>query len=624
MTARGLVRTLSAFLAVALLLEAFPAGDRVMAAAFAVALASFAAGLAAPGRGLPAAVFACAVTGSATPAAGPHGILPWPALIALWFGTGAAIRDAVRERPAPRSPLDRSADVLGLFWCASAAVAALWARSLWALAHGLALRAVNGIGVSDAQAMERTLTGIAAVLAGLTIFRAARRASAPVRARARAALVAGAALSAAVALLQSRALVGAHRSGFWAVLGRFQGLASDPNAAGVVAALALGPAFFAALRGRRRLLWGLACVLLAGGVAVSGSRSGILMAALAIVAVFVVEARGMPRWARTALGVFALAVTAVLFAAAGGRGGAAARLVALFDAATPIAYRTSSRGLFWSAALDAFRGAPLGGIGWNAFSWRLPTFAAAGGNSIAVMDNPGNFYLQVLCETGLAGALVFAVFAAAAGKAIAAALRRGGSERGSAASLLALAPALAVGSHLLAAEAAVATFLLLAEVAGDVPATRPGTTERRSGVRGRDLAAAVLAIAGWTALLAPTSREAEAFRFAPEMGMYPLEGGPGGFRWMRPGAAIRVAAGGRQRLAVAYPGGGRANRLRIFAAGRVLFSGDVGPGRRTFSLEAPATRSAVFRFESAVSFRPSDTAGSDSRLLSLQVFAARP
>jgi hypothetical protein len=240
------------------------------------------------------------------------------------------------------------------------------------------------------------------------------------------------------------------------------------------------------------------------------------------------------------------------------------------------------------------------------------------------MDNPGNFYLQVLCETGLAGALVFVVFAAAAGKAIADALRRGGRERGSAASLLALAPALAVGSHLLAAETAVAAFLLLAEVAGDLPSSRSSMTERRSKLRGRDLVAAVAAIAGWTLLLAPTAREAEAFAFAPEMGMYPLEGGPGGFRWMRPRAAIRVPAGGRQPLAVAYPGGVGTNRLRILAAGRVLFAGDVGPQRRTFVLEAPASHPAVFRFESALSFRPSDTAGSDSRLLSLQVFAARP
>jgi len=458
----------------------------------------------------------------------------------------------------------------------------------------------------------------------LTIFRAARRAPAPLRARARAALVAGAALSAAVALLQSRAFVGAPRSGFWSILGRFQGLASDPNAAGVVAALALGPAFAAALRGGRRVLWGIACFLLAGGIAVSGSRSGMLMAALAIVAVVVAEARGMARWARPALGLFALAVTAILVAAAVGRGGAAARLLSLFDSTTPIAYRTSSRGLFWSAACDAFRGAPLGGIGWNAFSWRLPTLSAARGNAIAVADNPGNFYLQVLCETGLAGALVFVVFAAAAGKAIADALRRGGRERGSAASLLALAAALVVGSHLLAAEVAVAAFLLLAEAAGDVPAPRLGMTERRSKLRGRDLVAAVVAIAGWALLLAPTAREAEAFGFAPEMGMYPIEGGPGGFRWMRPRAAIRVASGGRQRLAVAYPGGARTNRLRILAGGRVLFAGNLGTERRTLVLEAPASRPAVFRFESALSFRPSDTAGSDSRLLSLQVFAARP
>lgn len=624
MTARGLGRTFSALLAVALLVGAFPVGDRVTAAAFVLALASFAVGLAAPGRTLPAVVFACVITGAGTSAAGPHGILPWPALIALWFGTGASVRDAVRQRPSPRTPLDRAADVLGVFWFGSAVVAALWARSLWALGHGLALRAVNAIGTSDAAAMHRTLLGIAAVFAGLTVFRAARRASAEIRRRARTALVAGAVLSAGVALLQSRGWIGASRTEFWRVLGRFHGLASDPNAAGVVAALALGPAFFAALRGGRRWLWALACAVLAGGVAVSGSRSGILMAALAIAAVGIAEVRGMPRWARPALGLFALLVTVILFAASGGRGGAGERLVSLFDSGTPIAYRTSSRGLFWTAALDAFRAAPLGGIGWNAFSWRLPTLAAARGHAIAVMDNPGNFYLQVLCETGIGGALLFALFAAAAGRAVSDALRRGGRERGSAASLLAFAPALAVGSHLLAAEAAVAAFLLLAEVAGDAPGPRLASPEKGGRVRGRDLAAALAAAAGWVVLLAPTARETEAFRYAPEMGMYAVEGGPGGFRWMRPRAAIRVAAGGRRRLAVASPLGDRPNRLRILSGGGVLFAGNVGSERRTFALEAPASGPAIFRFESAASFRPSYRGSSDSRLLSLQAFAARP
>jgi O-antigen ligase len=624
MTARGLGRTLSALLAVAVLLEAFPVGDRVAAAAFAAALASLALGIAAPGRGLPAAVFACTVTGAATSAAGPHGILPWPALIALWFGTGAAIRDAVRQRPSPRASLDRSVDVLGVFWFASAAVAALSARSLWALAHGLALRAVNAIATPDARAIDRTLAGLAAVFAGLTIFRAARRAPAEIRRRARSAFVAGAALSAAVAVLQSRSWIRASQSGFWAALGRFHGLASDPNAAGVVAALALGPAFLAAIRGPRRAAWALASALLAAGVAVSGSRSGILLAGLAIAAVAAGEARGLPRWARPALLLFAVAITIVLFAASSGRGGAAARLIELWDARAPIAYRTSSRGLFWSAAFDAFRGAPLGGIGWNAFSWQLPTLAAARGAPTAVMDNPGNFYLQLLCETGIAGAFLFAIFGYLAARAIADALRGEGPERASAASLLALAPALAIGSHLLAAETAIGAFLLLAEVAGEAPGARLAGRAAEGKARGRYLVAALVAIAGWTILLAPTAREAEAFRYSPEMGMYPLEGGVGGFRWMRPRAAIRVPASARQRLALVFPGAAAGNRLRILSGGETLFAGDIGRERRTLALEAPATRPAVFRFESAASFRPSDTSGSDSRLLSLQVFAARP
>jgi hypothetical protein len=60
------------------------------------------------------------------------------------------------------------------------------------------------------------------------------------------------------------------------------------------------------------------------------------------------------------------------------------------------------------------------------------------------------------------------------------------------------------------------------------------------------------------------------------------------------------------------------------ARAEVPFVGNIGRERRTLVLEAPGTRNAIFRIESSVSIRPSDTAGSDSRLLSLQVFAARP
>jgi len=623
MSARGLGRTLSVLLAVVLLVEGFPVGDRVTAAAVLAALASFVLGAAAPGRGLPAAVFACAVTGAATSARGPHGILPWPALIALWFGAGAAIRDAVRERPSPRTSLDSAADALGVFWFASAVVACVSARSIWAIAHGLALRAVNVIGTPDAQVIHGTVVAIASVFAGLTIFRTARRASPEIRRRACLAFVAGAAVSAADALLQSRGWVTGSQSRFWTLLGRFQGLASDPNAAGVVFALALAPAFVAAVRGTRKAFWAFATALLAAGVAVSGSRSGILMAALSVAAVAVVEAPGMPRWARPALGLFAVGITVVLFAASGGPGGAAERLVSILDPRAPLAYRTSSRGLFWSAAMRGFRAAPLGGLGWNAFSWHLPTLAAARGTTLAVMDNPGNFYLQILAETGIAGALLFLVFVVAASRSIGSALRRENPERGSACALVALAPALAIGSHLLAAEVAIAAFLFLAAVGRDVSESRPDPAIRRK-VRARNVAAALVGAAGWVFLLAPSARASEAFRYFPEIGFYLTEGGVDGFRWMRPHAAIRVAAGATQRLALSYPGPPPLDRLRIRSAGRLLYSAEIGKPRRTLALVSPSGRPAIFRFDGTAALRPSSAGGSDSRLLSLQVFSVRP
>jgi hypothetical protein len=71
-----------------------------------------------------------------------------------------------------------------------------------------------------------------------------------------------------VAVLQSRAWIGA-RSGFWTALGRFQGLASDPNGR-VVAALALGPASWRHF-GARGGGAGRSRRLLSRPVAVSGS-----------------------------------------------------------------------------------------------------------------------------------------------------------------------------------------------------------------------------------------------------------------------------------------------------------------------------------------------------------------
>ena len=639
---RTLGRALGALLAAAVLLSGFPAGTRLPAAALAAAGLSFLAGLAAPGRGLAVVAFACCVSGSAAAADGRWGLLPWPALAALSFASGAALRRATGPAGGEDSPLDRAVAGLGVFWAAAAAVAAVSARTLWAALRGLAERAVNARGATDSAAIRSTILALAAVYAGVALYDAARRASPADRRRAVQAAVAGAALSGAIAWLQSRGLVGASRSAFWKTVGRFPGLQSDPNAAGVLAALAIGPAIAAALHARRKWAWALVTLALAAGIAASGSRSGIFAALIAVGAVVVLERRGPSRWTRPALALFAVAVTAVLFFASRGHGGALERVVSIFDRGTPLAYRTSSRGLFWRCAWDAFRSAPLGGIGWNAFSWRLPDLAAARGVASPVMDNPGNFYLQVLCETGIAGAVLFVLFLRRAGRAAADALGGDFAERGAAAALVGLAPALAVGSHLLSAEVSITAFLILALAAGEGrgsaarlgarPFARlgaaPGARLCAAPVARLCAAAAVLAAAaGWAVLLAPTASEEEAFRHSPEIGLYPPEIAEGSvFRWMRPRAALRLPPGARKILVFSWPDAAAPPAsLAVRSPDRPLFTAAVSaarPAALTF-VAAPA-RASVFLLRASRSFRPSDAGAPDSRLLSLRVSGAWP
>jgi len=619
-------RALGALLAAAVLFAGFPAGTPLPGIALAAAGAAFAAGLAAPGIGLAAVVFAGVVSGSAAFGDGRFGPLPWPALLALWFSAGSSFGGAVRRgEPGGGSPLDRSLARLVVLWVAAAAVAALSARTVWAAARGLAERAVNSRGFADSAAIRGTLLSLAAAVSGIALYDAARRVSIADRRRAGAALAAGAALSAAVAWLQSRGVVAAPRSDFWKTLGRFGGLQCDPNAAGMLAALALAPAVAAALHARRKTPWIAAAVVLAAGIAASGSRSGALAAAVSVPTLLVLERRGRSRWTRPAVALFAAAVTATLLLAARGHGGALERIVSIFDRGTSLEYRTSSRGLFWRCAWDAFRGSPLGGIGWNAFSWRLPDLAAARGTLSPVMDNPGNFYLQVLCETGLAGAFLFAVFLSRAGRTVSAAFGGDFPERGAAAALAGFAAALAVGSHLLAAEVSIAAFLWLS-IAAD-GSRSPAVPEPASpAARLAPLAAFGVAAAGWIALLAPTAREAEAFRHSAFIGFYPPEMAGGDvLRWMRPRAAFRLPPGGERTLAFSFPDpAARPRELTVEIDRRRIFSGAVPPQGLFLRFLAARERATVFRFAAQPSFRPSDSGAADSRLLSVRVAKAWP
>jgi hypothetical protein len=259
----------------------------------------------------------------------------------------------------------------------------------------------------------------------------------------------------------------------------------------------------------------------------------------------------------------------------------------------------------------------LAGIGWNAFSWQLPTLSAARGVTTPLMDNPGNFYLEILCETGVAGALLFAVFMMRAAKSIGVSIRSDAGGHGAAAALIAFAASLVIGSHLLAAEVSIGAFLLLADI---------GTADREVGRRsvGPAFAVAFCAALGWGLLLAPTSSVDEAFRYSPSMGLYPWEIVNGAaFRWMRPRAALRLASGARERWTLDFPAAGpgqASDRLTVRSEDRLLFSGGLGRPPMTLAFIAAPYRSSTFLLENSSFFRPSGGVP-DPRVLSARVLA---
>jgi hypothetical protein len=211
------------------------------------------------------------------------------------------------------------------------------------------------------------------------------------------------------------------------------------------------------------------------------------------------------------------------------------------------------------------------------FTWRLPDLLRADGVRWKMRDNPGSAYFQALAETGLLGLAVTLVFAAALARE---AIRRVERERDDpVASACALASfaflgALAVGSHWLAPDAGL-LFFLAASVA--TPSAPPRAVPASGG---RSWLAAAVVLYGVAALVsaASTAREAEAFRYAPRLGLYPPEAG-GGFRWTQRRFALRPEPGERIRFALAnFSPLGRPVEVRASAGGTLLWRGTVAPG----------------------------------------------
>ena len=610
-------------LSVAVLLSGFAPGSGASRVALGALVFSAAAGILAPEASAAALCFFAPIAAGVSALFGASAAGPWPALLVLGLGSGWLFRRMTRADEAKDAVrgTDRSLAALAVLWILSAAAAAVSARSPWALVHGVAPRVVNVQGMEDASAIRDAVLTLGSVFAGLVLYAASRKFSNRGRRRIVSSLLAGGVLTCVAALLQWRGFLAAPRAPFWVSVGRFQGFASDPNALGVLAGVILPVCIGKIFEGKRPAVWIPAAAAVAVALSVSGSRSGLAAAVIGVALAAWPRLRAPSNARRRAQAAALLAVLAVgLLLVSRSPGSLAGRMTSLFDAKLAWFERVSSRPLLWETAWSAWKSSPLSGIGWNAFSWNLPNIAARKGVTLSGYDNPGNFYLQVLCETGLVGALLLALFLAGASGRIRAALsapagEENASSRAAAAAAAGLLAALATGSHLLAVEVSIAFFLLFAEL----PAVE------RSGAPTGGFAAVLLALAaaGYAFFLIGRRSPAESFRYSPRIGFYAEERDPeGAFRWTAARAAIWLAPGARASGVLLFenPVESREN-LRVESEGRLLFERAMRQGEPVrLRLSAPADRGSALLFENSAWFRPSSFGRSaDGRELALRV-----
>ncbi len=532
--------------------------------------------------------------------------IAWPLLLFLGLAVGWTFRFLYDFESAPEpSRLDRGLKAVLAVWSLATLAAIVAARTLWAIFRGLRLRAVNVDGLLDTAAIRESLLSFAALACGAAFFFVLRRSGAAARERTLLAALAGTGLSAAVALGERIGIAPGETSAFWKLTGRMSGGAMDPNALGILCGLAACVAATLAVFGSRRraAAAGLA-LLLVGGLALSGSRSGLGL--LAVGLLVLLSTPGLP--AKRRLGAAGLCAVLVLGAAwllfSGPRGDVGSRVAEVFDPRLTVERRASSRPILWRSALRLFERHPVAGAGLGSFSWQLPNLLREEGRSLALRDNPGNAYLQALAETGVIGFLLFAVFAVGLARESAAALR--GLERsplraGAGAASIGMLAVLAAGSHWFAPDVALLFFLLASLVARESAEKAVGPLRRAGAVLLGAYAVAVILAALRT--LDPE----ETFRFRPGIGFYSREVGPGGaFYWTQRRFALRLRAGQSLRMDLArFAPEGKPVELTAESEGRVVFSRTLSPGQvLRVRLAGAGARPRVVRFALSRSFVP--------------------
>jgi O-antigen ligase len=606
---------LAAGAAGALLLSAgFPPGspDRLPVLLVSVALALFTA--ARPARGVVLFSFLFPWAGLLARICGGRDPFTWPGLLLCGLAIGWTFRFIYDFESRPdRSRADPALRALLAVWTLGAVLACVRAWTLWALVRGLLGRAVNGEGLAASVAVRESLFAYAALAGGAAFYFLLRRAGDAVRRRAVTAALWGVAVSAAAALLQAGGILPAEARPYWRLTERLSGGAVDPNSLGLLCALLLLVAAAGALgRGRARLLSALLAVLLIAGLVVSGSRSGVLLAAGAAALLLFARALARPVRRNVAVGAVLLLLAAAGLVFVRGAGSLGNRLRQTFDPDLPLEYRVSARPLLWRAAGRLFLRHPVEGAGVGAFAWTLPDLLREEGRTVPMRDNPGSGYVQAAAETGLIGALI--TLAAVLGLASQAWRRARGEETdlpaaAAGAAVLGFLAALAAGSHWLAPDVSLLFFLLAAGSA--LPA---GAAEGRASRGLRLWAVGVYAAAAFVGMLATFDAD-EAFRHAPRIGFYDREAGPGGvFRWTRRRFALRVRPGENVRLGLAnFSADGKPITAVARARGAELYRATFAPGQARALRISAGSRPVAIVFTLDRSFVPRNLGASGDR-----------
>jgi O-antigen ligase len=564
-----------------------------------------------PARGLVAFSFLFPLSGVGDRAFGGADAFAWPVLLFAGFAAGWTFRFLYDFDNVPDpSRLDGTLRALSTVWVVATIAAIARGRTLWALLHRLELRAVNVEGLLDSAAIRDSVLALAALASGVGFFFILRRAGAVQRERALRAMLAGCGLSGAFAVAERLGLPPGETNPFWTLTGRLSGGGIDPNALGLLSGLAFvaSAAWLLAPGAGRRWPAAIAAAA-AAGLVLSGSRSGLLLVAVGVLAL--VLAPGLPAARRLRLGLGLAAAGAVLVLAAlflqADRGGLARRLAAFMDPGISVQDRASSRPILWAGAVRLFGKYPIAGAGLGAFSWQLPNLLAEEGRALPMRDNPGSAYLQALAETGVIGFLLTAVFVAFVAREAFAALtawREKPLGAGCGAAALGFLVALTFGSHWFAPDVSLGFFLFAACVARSRPST---AAEPLAAARLRRGAVLLYVVAAAFATLATLSPD-EAFRYRRGMGFYAKEESREGgvFYWTQRRFAVRLSPGETLRIGLArFTPDGRPVELTAEADGRIVLRKTLEPGQAMpLRLAAGSKDARVIRFTLSRGFVP--------------------